>query len=241
MAESAAAVQVEGLVKRYGGRPALDGFDLCVRAGTVHGLLGPNGAGKTTAVRILTTLLRPDAGRARVAGYDVVRDPVAVRTQIGLVGQHAAVDEILSGRQNLVMFGRLYHLPAATARRRADELLDRFGLADTGSKPVRPLLRRHAAAPRPRREPDPRPAGALPRRADHRARPAQPGRGLGSGPWPGRRWHHRPAHHPVPGRGRPTRRPDLGGRPRPDHRRGEHRAAQVAARRGPDRRGGPDR
>ncbi|RKR92133.1 ABC-2 type transport system ATP-binding protein [Micromonospora pisi] len=136
MAESAAAVHVEGLVKRYGPRPALDGFDLRVAAGTVHGLLGPNGAGKTTAVRILSTLLRPDAGRARVAGYDVVRDPVAVRTQIGLVGQHAAVDEILSGRQNLVMFGRLYHLPAATARRRADELLDRFGLADTGGKPV---------------------------------------------------------------------------------------------------------
>ncbi|WP_326559015.1 ATP-binding cassette domain-containing protein [Micromonospora sp. NBC_01796] len=136
MAVAAAAVQVEGLVKRYGGRPALDGFDLSVQPGTVHGLLGPNGAGKTTAVRILTTLLRPDAGRALVAGYDVVRDPVAVRTQIGLVGQHAAVDEILGGRQNLVMFGRLYHLPAATARRRADELLARFGLADTGDKPV---------------------------------------------------------------------------------------------------------
>ncbi|MGW4463961.1 ATP-binding cassette domain-containing protein [Micromonospora sp. NPDC004704] len=136
MVVAAAAVQVEGLVKRYGGRPALDGFDLSVQPGTVHGLLGPNGSGKTTAVRILTTLLRPDAGRALVAGYDVVRDPVAVRTQIGLVGQHAAVDEILGGRQNLVMFGRLYHLPVATARRRADELLARFGLADTGDKPV---------------------------------------------------------------------------------------------------------
>ncbi|MEV4624964.1 ATP-binding cassette domain-containing protein [Micromonospora sp. NPDC049523] len=136
MVVAAAAVQVEGLVKRYSGRPALDRLDLSVQPGTVHGLLGPNGAGKTTAVRILTTLLRPDAGRATVAGYDVLRDPVAVRTQIGLVGQHAAVDEILGGRQNLVMFGRLYHLPAATARRRADELLARFGLADTGDKPV---------------------------------------------------------------------------------------------------------
>ncbi|WP_329109669.1 ATP-binding cassette domain-containing protein [Micromonospora sp. NBC_01699] len=136
MTVTAAAVQVEGLVKRYGGRPALDGLDLRVDPGTVHGLLGPNGAGKTTAVRILTTLLRPDAGRAVVAGHDVERDPVAVRTRIGLVGQHAAVDEILSGRQNLVMFGRLYHLPGATARRRADELLARFGLADTGDKPV---------------------------------------------------------------------------------------------------------
>jgi ABC-2 type transport system ATP-binding protein len=137
MDRSRGTVHVEGLIKRYGGRPALDGFDLTVAAGTVHGLLGPNGAGKTTAVRILTTLLRPDAGQARVSGYDVTRDAAQVRAQIGLVGQHAAVDEVLSGRQNLVMFGRLYHLSGATARRRADELLARFGLEDTGSKPVR--------------------------------------------------------------------------------------------------------
>ncbi|WP_182909475.1 ATP-binding cassette domain-containing protein [Microbispora sp. H13382] len=130
------AVTAEGLRKRYGDTPALDGVDLAVREGTVHGLLGPNGAGKTTAVRILTTLLRPDGGTARVAGFDVVRQAADVRRSIGLVGQHAALDEILSGRQNLVMFGRLHHLRPAAARARADELLARFGLAGTGTKPV---------------------------------------------------------------------------------------------------------
>jgi ABC-2 type transport system ATP-binding protein len=136
------AVQVEGLRKRYGGRSAtgrsaLDGFDLDVRAGTVHGLLGPNGAGKTTAVRVLATLLRADGGRALVDGYDVARQPALVRERIGLVGQHAAVDEVLGGRDNLVMFGRLFHLRKREAGRRADHLLERFGLADAGGKPVK--------------------------------------------------------------------------------------------------------
>ncbi|MBE3015716.1 ATP-binding cassette domain-containing protein [Microbispora sp. NEAU-D428] len=130
------AVVAEGLRKRYGDTAALDGVDLAVGEGTVHGLLGPNGAGKTTAVRILTTLLRPDGGTARVAGFDVVRQAADVRRSIGLVGQHAALDEVLSGRQNLVMFGRLHHLRPAAARARADELLARFGLADTGTRPV---------------------------------------------------------------------------------------------------------
>jgi ABC-2 type transport system ATP-binding protein len=130
-------ISVEGLRKRFGDRTALDGLDLAVAEGTVHGLLGPNGAGKTTAVRILTTLLRFDAGRAEVAGFDVAREPARVRAHIGLVGQHAAVDEALSGRQNLELFGRLYHLSRRDARARAAELLARFGLADTGGKPVR--------------------------------------------------------------------------------------------------------
>jgi ABC-2 type transport system ATP-binding protein len=130
-------VLAEGLRKRYGTASALDGFDLAVPSGTVCGLLGPNGAGKTTAVRILTTLLRPDAGRARVAGFDVVGQAAQVRHRIGLLGQRPAVDEVLSGRQNLVLFARLHHLGAAAAGRRADELLERFGLAGTGSKPVR--------------------------------------------------------------------------------------------------------
>jgi ABC-2 type transport system ATP-binding protein len=129
-------IQAEALTRRFGATTALDQFDLTVPAGTVHGLLGPNGAGKTTAVRILTTLLRPDAGRARVAGHDVVREADQVRARIGLAGQHAAVDEQLSGRQNLEMFARLHHLGAATARRRADELLQRFGLTDTGRRPA---------------------------------------------------------------------------------------------------------
>ncbi|MFL6125467.1 ATP-binding cassette domain-containing protein [Actinophytocola sp.] len=130
-------ISVEGLRKRFGGRTALDGLDLTVAAGTVHGLLGPNGAGKTTTVRILTTLLRLDAGRASVAGFDVAREPARVRAHIGLVGPHATVVVALSARQNLVLFGRLYHLPAAQARARATELLAQFGLADTGPKPTR--------------------------------------------------------------------------------------------------------
>jgi ABC-2 type transport system ATP-binding protein len=130
-------VLAEGLRKRYGKASALDGFDLAVPEGTVCGLLGPNGAGKTTAVRILTTLLRPDGGRAQVAGFDVVGQAAQVRYRIGLLGQHPAVDEVLSGRQNLVLFARLHHLGTAAAGRRADELLERFGLAGTGAKPVR--------------------------------------------------------------------------------------------------------
>jgi ABC-2 type transport system ATP-binding protein len=133
-----AAVSAEALSKRYPGsdRHALDGFDLSVPAGTVHGLLGPNGAGKTTAVRILATLLRADGGRATIDGFDVTTQAADVRTRIGLVGQYPAVDEILDGRRNLVMFGRLFHLSRADAHRRADELLGRFGLADTGRRPV---------------------------------------------------------------------------------------------------------
>jgi ABC-2 type transport system ATP-binding protein len=130
-------VLAEGLRKRYGEASALDGFDLAVPEGTVCGLLGPNGAGKTTAVRILTTLLRPDGGRALVAGYDVVGQAAHVRYHIGLLGQQTAVDEVLSGRQNLVLFGRLHHLGGAAAGRRADQLLERFGLAGTGAKPVK--------------------------------------------------------------------------------------------------------
>ena len=131
------AIACAGLRKRFGEKMALDGLDLTVPQGGVHGLLGRNGAGKTTTVRVLATLLRPDSGCARVVGFDVARQASAVRARIGLVGQHAAVDEILSGRQNLVMLGRLYHLPARAARRRADELLDQFALADAGAKPVR--------------------------------------------------------------------------------------------------------
>ncbi|MFF7451242.1 MULTISPECIES: ATP-binding cassette domain-containing protein [unclassified Streptomyces] len=135
-----AAIIVERARKRYGGtggKNALDGLDLLVGRGTVHAVLGPNGAGKTTLVRILATLLRPDAGRIEVAGCDVVRQAREVRFRIGLLGQHAALDEELDGRQNLEMFGRLHHLGARRARARADELLARFDLTDTGRKQVR--------------------------------------------------------------------------------------------------------
>ncbi|WP_410676186.1 ATP-binding cassette domain-containing protein [Amycolatopsis sp. cmx-4-68] len=129
-------VVAEGLHKSFGDTHALRGLDLSISRGKVCGMLGPNGAGKTTAIRIFATLSDPDSGSARVAGYDVVRDADKVRGRIGLAGQYAAVDEKLSGRRNLVMFGRLYHLSRRDARRRADELLERFGLTDAADRPV---------------------------------------------------------------------------------------------------------
>lgn len=131
------AVRAEGLVKRFGDVVALDGVDLTVEEGQVVGLLGPNGAGKTTTVRILATLLKPDAGVAEVAGFDVVRQANEVRRTIGLTGQYAAVDEYLTGRENLVMFGDLYHLARGYVRDRAEELLIGFDLAGAADRPVR--------------------------------------------------------------------------------------------------------
>jgi ABC-2 type transport system ATP-binding protein len=127
----------EGLRKRYGDVFALDGFDLHVPAGVIHGLLGPNGAGKTTAVKALATLIDLDGGTASVAGYDVRTQAARVRRSIGLVGQSAAVDEVLGGHQNLVMFGRLYGLGKAEAQARADELLDTFGLTEAAHRPAK--------------------------------------------------------------------------------------------------------
>jgi len=131
------AIEAEGLRKSYKDVRALDGIDLHVPAGTVLGLLGPNGAGKTTAVRILTTLLPPDGGSARVAGLDVVREAPKLRTKIGLAGQYAAVDENLTGAENLEMVGRLYHLPKGEPRVRAAELLERFDLSEAADRLVR--------------------------------------------------------------------------------------------------------
>ena len=130
-------IEARGLVKKYGDVVALDGLDLTVPEGTVYGLLGPNGAGKTTTVRILTTLLKPDAGTATVDGLDVVRKANAVRRIIGLTGQYAAVDEYLTGRENLRMFGDLYHLPTAYVKERSDELLERFDLTDAADRSLR--------------------------------------------------------------------------------------------------------
>jgi ABC-2 type transport system ATP-binding protein len=131
------AIEAHELRKSYGDVAALCGVDLLVEGGTVYGLLGPNGAGKTTAVRILTTLLQADSGEARVAGADVRREPRRVRERIGLAGQYAAVDENLTGFENLEMVGQLYHLGRRVSRRRADELLDSFDLADAGRRLVR--------------------------------------------------------------------------------------------------------
>jgi ABC-2 type transport system ATP-binding protein len=131
------AIWAEGLYKRFGKTEALRGLDLAAEGGTVLGLLGPNGAGKTTAVRILTTLLTPDAGHAEVAGLDVVRQADQLRSRIGLTGQYAAVDEYLTGRENLEMFGKLYHLPGKWARRRADDLLERFDLKQAANRTLK--------------------------------------------------------------------------------------------------------
>jgi ABC-2 type transport system ATP-binding protein len=131
------AVAMSGLHKHYGKTHALRGLDLAVAPGTVCGLLGPNGAGKTTAVRVLATLAAPSAGRAEVAGYDVVRHPDEVRRRIGFTGQHAALDEGITGRQNLFLFGRLHQLGTRGARRRADELLEQFSLSDAADRLVR--------------------------------------------------------------------------------------------------------
>ena len=131
------AIRTQGVSKRFGATVALAGVSVEVEESTVFGLLGPNGAGKTTLVRILTTLLRPDAGQAEIFGRDVVHDAAAVRELIGLTGQFAAVDELLTGRENLEMFGRLFHLAHAEARARAAELLERFDLADAADRPAR--------------------------------------------------------------------------------------------------------
>jgi ABC-2 type transport system ATP-binding protein len=130
-------IEAEGLAKRFGSTQALAGVDLNVPEGTVLALLGPNGAGKTTLVRILTTLLKPDGGRARVAGYDVVADAAPLRSAIGLAGQYAAVDELLTGRENLELVGLWYHLAKVEYKRRAQEILERFGLEEAGDRLVK--------------------------------------------------------------------------------------------------------
>ncbi|MFG2668502.1 ATP-binding cassette domain-containing protein [Streptomyces sp. NPDC048387] len=132
-----AGIEVRGLRKRFGTTTALDGVDLTVAPGTVCGLLGPNGAGKTTLIRILATLSPPDGGHARVAGHDVVASAAQVRGRIALTGQYASVDELISGRENLEMFARLHRIRGAAVRRRAEELLERFGLQEAGRRPVR--------------------------------------------------------------------------------------------------------
>ncbi|HET7034040.1 MAG TPA: ATP-binding cassette domain-containing protein [Thermomicrobiaceae bacterium] len=137
MSNNGLAVVAEDLRKHFGATQALRGVDLAIPQGSILAVLGPNGAGKTTAVRILSTLLKADSGHAEVAGFDVAREPDEVRRRIGLTGQDAALDEFLTGRENLEMIGRLYHLPRAVVRRRALELLERFDLTDAGSRMVK--------------------------------------------------------------------------------------------------------
>src|SRR3954465_10357984 len=211
------AIVVEGLEKAYGSVRALQGVTFAARAGTVLGLLGPNGAGKTPAVRILATLLKPDAGHATVAGLDVVREAPALRAKIGLAGQYAAVDENLTGFENLEMVGQLEHLPRREARARANELLERFDLVDAAKRPAKTYsggMRRRLDLPAalvlrppgPSLDPPPTapPAGPLPRRADDRPRPGQPLVDVGDDRGPHRGRHDGPAHDAVPRRGRPA-------------------------------------
>ncbi|GAA1462016.1 ATP-binding cassette domain-containing protein [Nocardiopsis exhalans] len=136
MTQSPPAIRARGLHKRYGDTRALDGLDLTVAPRTVFGLLGPNGAGKTTAVRALATLLRPDSGSATVDGHDVVNEPERVRSAIGLTGQYASVDEMLTARENLVMFSRLYGFDRAAAKERTEALLERFDLVEAADRPA---------------------------------------------------------------------------------------------------------
>src|SRR5260221_4423843 len=162
LGSSVPAVRVEGVVKRFGAAVAVDGAVLGVPGGMVFGLLGPNGAGKTTLVRILATLLAPDAGRAEVFGHDVVREPAAVRELLGLTGQFAAVDELLTGRENLEMFGRLFKLSREDAHRRAGELLERFELAQAADRPARAYSRGMRRRPAIPASPLTRPPGLFP-------------------------------------------------------------------------------
>ena len=231
------ALLAVGLQKRYGRSSALDGFDLEVEPGTVHGLLGPNGAGKTTAVRCLTTLTAIDHGTATIDGIDVRRHPAAVRERIGLVGQFHAVDEALTARQNLVLFARLSGLSKSRARDRAADLLGAFELSDAANRAVYGILGRNAAPPRHRREPRAHPGDPVPRRADDRPRPARPGHGVAGGAGDRRSGHDRAPHDPIPRRGRPARGSRLGHGPRSGRRRRHPRRTQTPARRRPRRRG----
>ena len=232
-------IEAEGLVKVYRSRKnevrALDGLDLTVPEGSVLGLLGPNGAGKTTTVRIIATLLRPDAGHATVAGFDTVKQAQELRRIIGLSGQYAAVDENLTGRENLWLFGRLYQLPSSEARARASELLEQFDLVDAGDRVIKTYsggMRRRldlasALIGRPRLLILDEPTTGL----DPRSRLSM----WGGHPRPRAGRHDRPPHDPVPRGGRRAGREHRRRGPRQDHRARHAQRAEAPGRRRPHR------
>ncbi len=229
------AILTEGLRKSYGSVLALDGVDLSVAQGTVFGLLGPNGAGKTTCVRILTTLLVPDGGRAEVGGLDVVRDATLLRARIGLAGQYAAIDENLTGFENLEMVGRLYHLSRTGVDRAGARAARALRALRRRRPPREDLLGRHAPPPGPRGRARRAPADPLPRRADDGPRSPLAPRHVGHDHRARGGGDDGPAHHAVPRGGRPPRRPHRGHRSRPRDRRGHVGRAQGALRRRADR------
>ena len=205
-----AMIEVVDVTKRFGATLALDHVSLSVGAGQVLALLGPNGAGKTTLVRVLTTLLRPDSGQARVAGLDVTAQGRAVRSMIGLAGQYASVDDLLTGRENLELAGLLCHLDKAVYRQPGPAGPGPDVAHGRGRPAGQDLLRRHAPPAGPRGQPDRPPAGAVPRRAHDRAGPPHPQRPVAARQRARGRGHDRAADHPVHGGSRapgPTRSP----------------------------------
>ena len=250
MTRSNLAIEASGLVKVFGDVRAVDGVDLAVRRGSVYGVLGPNGAGKTTTIRMLATLLEPDAGSAHVLGHDVQHDADAVRGLVSLTGQMASVDEDLTGRENLVLLGWLLGLKRPAAKARADRAAGRVRARGRREPARQALLGRHAPAAGHRRQHRRDPRAAVPRRADDRPRPALAQPGVGHHPRPARGGNDHSPVHAVPRRGRPARGRDRGHRPRPRDRRGHARAAEGVGRlgraaRAPDRpraapRGGAD-
>ena len=224
------AIEATGLEKSFGDTHAVAGVDLAVPEGAIYGVLGPNGAGKTTVIRMLATLIAPDAGTARVLGHDIRTEGDAVRGLVSLTGQLASVDEELTGRENLILLGRLLGLSRAASRTRADELLEAFGIAEASAR----LVKHYSGGMRRRLDIAASivvtPAADVPRRADHGPRPALAQPGLGDRPGAAGRRDDDPALHPVPGGGRPARRRDRGDRPRPGHRRGHAGPAQGVGR-----------
>ena len=223
-------VEAHGLAKRFGKVEALAGLDLVAHSGQVVAVLGPNGAGKTTFVRTIATLVRPDAGSLRVDGIDVARHPEQVRRIIGLAGQYAAVEEAMTGRENLDMVARLFGHDRTTARCQRGRRARATG-PDRRRRPAGAhVLGWHAAPARPRRQPRRGAPPAAARRAHHGPRPPQPHGPLGCHPRAGRPRHRRAVDDPVPRRGRPARKPGGHHRPRPGDRRGHAERAEVARR-----------